>query len=77
MPHKRRYIRIDMEYNMDINSFRLFAITDNIKRILAEDMPYVKILFVRDSPDLEGLDNMVRAKKRIDIPNPTKHEMGQ
>jgi len=66
-----------MEYNMDINSFRLFAITDNIKRILAEDMPYVKILFVRDSPDLEGLDNMVRAKKRIDIPNPTKHEMGQ
>ena len=47
-----------MEYDMDINPLRLhsFAITDNIKRILAEDMPYVKIISVRDCPNKEGLN---------------------
>jgi len=54
----KRFIRIDMEYDMDINPLRLhsFAITDNIKRILAEDMPYVKIISVRDCPNKEGLN---------------------
>lgn len=50
MPHKR-YLRIDIEYDMDINPIRLhsFVILDNIKRIIAEDMPYIKIIFTRDS----------------------------
>jgi len=55
----KRYIRIDLEYDMDINSIRLhsFAIIDNIKRVLQEDMPYVKVLFSRDSPTREHLND--------------------
>lgn len=54
----KRFIRIDLEYDMDVNPLRLhsFTIIDNIKQVLAEDMPYVKILFTRDSPRVEGLD---------------------
>lgn len=55
----KRYLRIDIEYDMDINPLRLhsYDITDNIKRILREDMPYCKVVFTRDSPNEKGLDN--------------------
>ncbi len=46
----KRFIRIDLEYDLDLNPIRMhsFVIMDNIKRVLKEDMPYVKILFSRD-----------------------------
>lgn len=58
----KRYLRIDLEYDMDINPIRLhsFAILDNIKRIVQEDMPYVKVIFSRDTGTIEGLDDKVR-----------------
>lgn len=58
----KRYVRIDLEYDMDVNPLRRhsFAVLDNLKRILEEDMPYVKVIFSRDSPELEGLDKPVR-----------------
>lgn len=54
----KRFVRIDLEYDMDANPLRLhsFVILDNIKRILEEDIPYMKILFSRDSPTADGLD---------------------
>lgn len=63
MNHKR-YLRIDLEYDMDINPIRLqsYVILDNIKQVLAEDMPYVKVLFTRDSPTRDGLDDSVGHK---------------
>lgn len=70
----KRFIRIDIEYDMDINPLRLhsFVILDNLKRILEEDMPYAKVIFTRDSPDIKGLDKRVRA-----IPNSPENEMDQ
>jgi hypothetical protein len=57
----KRYLRIDLEYDMDINPIRMhsFVILDNIKRVLQEDMPYVKVIFTRDSPSIEKLDEIV------------------
>lgn len=54
----KRYLRIDLEYDMDVNPLRMegFVIVENIKRILNEDMPYVKVIRMRDSPDLDKLD---------------------
>lgn len=54
----KRYLRIDLEYDMDINPIRMhsFVIMDNIRRIISEDMPYVKVLYSRDSPTREDLD---------------------
>lgn len=57
----KRYIRIDIEYDTN-ESGRLthsFSITDNIRRILAEDMPYCKVIFTRDAPNRDDLDNPV------------------
>lgn len=58
----KRYVRIDLEYDMDRNPLRMhsFAVLDNLKRILEEDMPYVKVIFSRDSPTVEHLDRPVR-----------------
>jgi len=69
----KRYLRIDLEYDMDVNLLRLhsFQIIDNIKRILREDMPYTKVLFTRDSPTREGLGS------RVELPNSPRNEMGQ
>ena len=57
----KRFIRIDLEYDMDINPLRLhsFLVIDNLKRILQEDIPYVRYIFSRDSPDREGLNKPV------------------
>lgn len=53
-----RYIRIDIEYEPSKTPFprESFAITDNIRRIIKEDMPYCKIVFTRDSPNEEELN---------------------
>jgi hypothetical protein len=54
----KRYLRIDLEYDMDINPIRLqsYAILNNLRRILEEDMPYLKILSMKDAPTREALD---------------------
>lgn len=60
----KRFIRIDLEYNSDKDPLNdhSFAITDNIKRILREDMPYVRIIFSRNSSNIEELDHKVVKK---------------
>jgi len=66
----KRYLRIDLEYDMDINPLRLqsYVIVDNLRRILAEDMPYVKVIRTLDSPELGNLDESSRIG-RISIDN--------
>ena len=51
----KRYLRLDIEYEFSGNSLWMFG--DNIKRILAEDMPYAKVIFSRDTSKKEELDN--------------------
>lgn len=51
----KRYLRLDIEYEFD-DASALYMVGDNIKRVLEEDMPYVKIVFSRDSPRVEELD---------------------
>lgn len=48
---KKRYLRLDIEYDADAKS-----VNSNIQRILAEDMPYCKVLFTRDTPTRDELD---------------------
>lgn len=57
----KRYLRIDLEYDMDFNASRLYSyiILENINRILREDMPYVKVLFTRDTSDRDKLSEPV------------------
>lgn len=52
----KRYLRLDMEYDFD-PPLRLYMVADNIQRILSEDMPYVKVIFTRDTSDKDNLDN--------------------
>lgn len=60
----KRYIRIDIECEVDdrISQLHSFTITDNIKRILSEDMPYCKVIFTRNAPKREDLDKLVGHK---------------
>lgn len=60
-----RYVRIDLEYDEQTNPLRThsFAIMDNIKRILREDMPYVRVIFSRDAPNVNELDSSIRGTK--------------
>lgn len=60
---RKRYLRLDIEYDFD--GMRLRMAKDNIERILAEDMPYARILFSRDSSDRDALDNE-RYKRPVD-----------
>lgn len=57
---KKRYLRLDIEYEMDYNSF--YMLSDNIRRILSEDMPYAKIIFSRDTPVRDDLDKPVGSR---------------
>lgn len=50
----KRYLRLDIEY--EFSGMRLHMPSDNIKRILAEDMPYAKIIFSRDTAIPDDLD---------------------
>ena len=54
---RKRYLRLDIEYDMDEASM-IFMTRDNIQRILAEDMPYCKVIFSRDTPERDRLDDM-------------------
>lgn len=51
----KRYLRLDIEYESD-SSYIILPVSDNIKRILKEDMPYCKIRFSRDTPFIEDLN---------------------
>jgi len=53
----KRYIRLDIEY--EFNDMGLHMLADNIKRILAEDMPYAKVIFSRDTSNREALNDEV------------------
>jgi hypothetical protein len=59
----KRFLRIDLEYDMDVNPLRLhsYVILENLSRIIREDMPYVRVIFSRDTRTREGLDNVVKA----------------
>lgn len=50
----KRYLRLDIEY--EFNGMRIYMLGDNIQRILAEDMPYAKVIFSRDTSNKEALD---------------------
>lgn len=52
----KRFIRVDLEYEYDSDGIFSWTMMDNIKRAIREDMPYVKVLFCRDSPSYEGLN---------------------
>lgn len=55
----RRYLRIDIEYDMDADTGRLYSyiIIENIKHLLTKDsLASCKIVFTRDSPTDLGLD---------------------
>lgn len=54
----KRYLRLDIEYEMESHS-SLWMVGDNIKRILQEDMPYVKVIFSRDTANRDRLDEPV------------------
>lgn len=57
----KRYLRLDIEY--EFNGMNLYMLGDNIRRILAEDMPYVKVIFSRDTADKNFLDEpRIKAK---------------
>lgn len=60
----KRFIRVDIEYDMDVNPVRLhsFAVIDSIKRAI-EVLPSTKVLFSRDSPDREALDKPVGERR--------------
>lgn len=51
----KRYLRLDIEY--EFNGMAIYMLGDNIKRILAEDIPYAKVIFSRDTSKQEDLDN--------------------
>jgi len=53
----KRYLRLDIEY--EFNDMGLHMLADNIKRILAEDMPYAKVIFSRDTSNREALNDEV------------------
>lgn len=55
----KRYIRIDLEYE-STEQGTIWQHIDNIKRILREDMPYLKIINTRDSPDRNFIESPVR-----------------
>ena len=60
----KRYIRIDIEYQVDDTfSQTSWTTVENIKRTIKEDMPYVKVLHTRDSPNLSDLDRIVWTKE--------------
>lgn len=50
----KRFLRIDIEYDTDVSE--ALRVTSNIRQILREDMPYVKVLFTRDTPTRDELD---------------------
>ncbi len=50
----KRYLRLDIEYDFDASTLRMTK--DNIERILAEDMPYCRIIFSRDTSVKDDLD---------------------
>jgi hypothetical protein len=54
----KRYLRVDLEYDMDANPLRLhsYVVLESLGRILREDMPYVRVVFTRDAPTREALD---------------------
>ena len=52
---KKRYLRLDIEYDFDSASM-IRMVSNNIARILAEDMPYCKIIFSRDTSIRDDLD---------------------
>lgn len=46
---ERRIVILTLEYS-HINGQSLWSVGNNIRRILEEDMPYVKIINIRDKP---------------------------
>lgn len=57
----KRYLRLDIEY--EFSGVGLYMASENIKRILAEDMPYAKIIFSRDTAIPEDLDRPKGSRK--------------
>ena len=57
----KRYLRLDIEY--EFTGMNLFMLKDNIARILAEDIPYARIIFSRDTPNQTELDKPTQKVK--------------
>jgi hypothetical protein len=53
----QRKITITLEYNLDSESCSLWDVINNIKRLINEDMPQLKITSIRDKPIYEEADN--------------------
>lgn len=60
----KRYIRIDFEYDLNPSNYisHSYAVMDNIELSLKEDMPYIKVIFKRSCPTIEGLDELVKRR---------------
>ena len=54
----KSYIRFNIEFdsNSPIAYETILSVKDNIQRILNEDMPYLKIVFIRTASKEEQLD---------------------
>jgi hypothetical protein len=57
----KRYLRLDIEY--EFSGMALYMPAENIKRILAEDMPYAKVIFSRDTSVREDLNAPTTVRK--------------
>jgi hypothetical protein len=47
--HKRK-VTITIEYLVDYRNHSMFNAIDNLRRIIEEDMPYVKVINLKDEP---------------------------
>lgn len=65
----KRYLRLDIEY--EFSGMRLYMVSNNIERMLSEDMPYCKVLFSRDTANREALNEpvIIREKKDANLTN--------
>jgi len=58
----KRYIRIDLEYESDNTATHSNIVVNNIKKLIHEDMPYIKVLFIRNAPTRDILDDLTVTK---------------
>jgi hypothetical protein len=50
----KRKVTITIEYESDGKTESLWSVINNLKRILSEDMPYVKVTSIQDAPRQES-----------------------
>lgn len=59
----KRFVRIDIEYDDPFSTGMISHVASNIRQIISKDMPYARIIFTRDTPKLEELNDSNRLTK--------------